>query len=87
MTVEDLIQELKKLPPNMQVILQSDAEGNGYSPLSEIDSNAIYTPDTDWSGEICSTEWSAEDAMFETDEEWQKFKADNPRCCVLSPVN
>jgi len=87
MTVAELIEELKKLPPESEVILQKDAEGNEYSPLSEVDGNAIYTPNTTWSGEVFSTEWSADDACYESEEEWESFKASNPRCCVLAPLN
>jgi hypothetical protein len=60
MTVAELIEELMKLPQDSQVILQTDVEGNGYSPLSAVDGNAIYKPDTTWSGEAVSTDWSAD---------------------------
>lgn len=87
MTVAELIEELKKLPPESEVILQKDAEGNGYSPLHAVDGNAIYEPDTTWSGTVYSTEWSAYDAGFAPDGSWEEFKASNPHCCVLAPVN
>lgn len=87
MTVAELIEELKKLPPESHVILQKDAEGNGYSPLHAVDGNAIYVAESTYSGEVLSTEWSASDACFESDEEWEAFKSSNPRCCVLAPVN
>lgn len=87
MTVEELIAELQKLPPTAQVILQKDAEGNGYSPLCEVDGNAIYTARSAWSGEVMSTNWSAYEACFESEDEWEKYRAEHPRCCVLSPVN
>ena len=87
MTVAELIEELKTLPPEAEVIMQRDAEGNGYSPLYAVDGNAIYTADSTWSGEVVSTEWSASDACYESEEEWEQFKASNPRCCVLAPTN
>jgi hypothetical protein len=87
MRVAELIEELKKLPPESEVILQKDAEGNGYSPLYKVDGNAIYIEDLAWSGKVVSTEWSACDACYESEEEWEAFKASNPRCCVLAPVN
>jgi hypothetical protein len=87
MTVSELIEELKKLPPESQVILQSDSEGNGYSPLYAVDGDAIYKPDTAWSGSVVSTEWTAYDACYESEEEWEIFKASSPRCCVLAPLN
>lgn len=51
MTVKELIEELSKLEPDRQVILQKDAEGNGYSPLCDID-NAAYVADSTWGGEV-----------------------------------
>lgn len=86
MTVAELIKALLDLPPNLQVILQKDGEGNGYSPLSDVDGDALYVAETSWSGAVYSTKWSAHDAGF-TAREWQAFKAKHPRCCVLSPVN
>ena len=87
MTVAELIEKLQKLPPDSQVILQKDAEGNGYSPLYAVDGDAIYRPETTWYGSVFSTDWTAEDAGFSSSGQWEKFKASNPRCCVLAPVN
>ena len=52
MKVKDLIKELKKVDPESIIVLQKDAEGNGYSPLSGIDNDAIYIPDSTWSGDM-----------------------------------
>jgi hypothetical protein len=49
-TVKELIELLQELPPDCQVILSEDAEGNGFSPL-EGWNGGIYTPDSTWSGE------------------------------------
>ena len=87
MTVAELIEALAKLPPTLEVILQKDAEGNGYSPLEAVDAEAIYQPDSTYSGDVVSTGWSWEDACFDSSEQWEAFKRDNPRCCVLAPVN
>lgn len=86
MTVAELIKELHKLPSDAEVILQKDAEGNGYSPLYCADGDAIYIAETKYSGSVYSTEWSAADACM-SDAEWNEFKAENPRCCVLAPMN
>ena len=86
MTVDELIAELKQLPPDAQVILQSDAEGNSYSPLYAVDGDAIYVPDSEWHGRVYDTDWDAEDAYMETDQ-WEAFKANNRPCCVLAPTN
>ncbi len=49
MTVKELIDQLLTLPGNAEVILQSDAEGNGYSPAVGVE-ECIYRPETTWSG-------------------------------------
>ncbi len=38
MTVKELKKAIKDLPDDMECILQKDAEGNGYSPLSDVES-------------------------------------------------
>ena len=85
MKSHELAAELLALP-DMDVILQKDAEGNGYSPLSGLDNNAIYTAESSYSGEVTDTNWSAGDACM-NEEEWQEFKDNNPRCIVLFPIN
>lgn len=34
MTVKELIKLLKKQPPDLQVVLSKDSEGNSYSPIN-----------------------------------------------------
>ena len=50
-TVGDLRKLLEILPDDMPVVLSSDAEGNGYSPLS-ITERALYVQENTWSGEV-----------------------------------
>lgn len=54
MTVRDLIAALSKMDPDRIVIIQKDAEGNGYSPLRAegVDDNAVYAAETTWYGEV-----------------------------------
>ena len=85
MKVKELIEALAALPPDAEVILQKDGEGNGYSPLSAVDGDAVYVPDSTWSGDVYSTDWTAEDACKDEDE-WAEILA-MPRCVVLAPVN
>lgn len=86
MTVKELKKELENLPDNMEVILQKDAEGNGYSPLSGVDAAVVYIPDSTWSGDVYSVEeWSADDAGMNEDE-WTEIKT-KPRSVVLFPIN
>jgi len=46
MKVKELIEELKKADQESEVIIQKDSDGNGYSPLSTVDINAVYVPHT-----------------------------------------
>ena len=85
MKVKELIEALASCDPEAEVILQKDAEGNGYSPLHAVDHEAVYFPDSTWSGHVYSTTWSADDAC-KSEEEWQDILR-KPRCVVLAPVN
>ena len=85
MKVKDLIRELQSMDPEAEVIVQKDAEGNGYSPLAGTDHDAVYIAETTWYGDVYSTEWSAEDADMD-EEDWQEILK-HPRCVVLYPVN
>lgn len=85
MLVKDLLEALKDMPPDAEVVLQKDAEGNGYSPLEAVEGDALYVAETTWSGDVYSTEWSAEDACME-ETEWEEMLG-RPRCVVLAPVN
>jgi len=84
-TVKELIEALSALPPDAQVILQKDGEGNGYSPLAGVDGDAVYVPETTWHGDVFSASWSASDACMDEDE-WQDLLK-QPRCVVLAPTN
>lgn len=89
MNVRKLIEQLEKLPGDMEIILQKDSEGNGYSPLDCIDSECIYTPENEWSGEVGVKETYLEycacngDSPSEAQERWDKKE----KCVVLCPTN
>lgn len=85
MKVKKLIEELQKCNPDLEVILQSDAEGNGYSPLYSLDDNCVYEKETNWSGFVYDTNWTADEADM-TEKEWKKILK-KPRCVVLCPTN
>ena len=85
MTIKDLKEAIANLPNEMEVILQKDSEGNGYSPLSGADADAVYIPETTWYGDVYFMDWTADDACM-TDEEWEGIKS-NPRALILVPVN
>jgi hypothetical protein len=83
--VKQLIKLLSSFDPNADVILQKDSEGNGYSPLSGADHDAVYVADETWSGSVYSTSWTAGDACMDEDE-WARLMK-RKRCVVLFPVN
>lgn len=85
MTIKNLKELIKVLPDDMEVILQKDSEGNGYSPLAGGDTDGVYVPDTPYSGDVYDTKWTAYDACME-DEEWNEIKA-KPRVLILYPIN
>lgn len=85
-TVKELRELLADLPEDMQVVMSKDGEGNSYSPLSDGSSNYIYVPECTWSGDVYSTDHSAED-MDMDEEDWEEFKATNDRALVLWPTN
>ena len=86
MKVLELINLLNELPPELDVILQKDSEGNGFSPLQGVDGNCIYVADNTWSGDVYSTDWSADDADMD-EKEWRDFKKDHQKVVVLYSVN
>lgn len=85
MKIIDLKKIIEHLPDDMEIIIQKDSEGNGFSPLSEVDYNCIYIPDTTWYGTVYSKEFSAGD-MLMSEERWEELKK-KPSVCVLVPVN
>ena len=83
MNIKELKEEIKNLPDEMEVILQKDSEGNGYSPLFGTDSDAVYIPETNWYGDVYSMDWCADDACMD-DKEWEQIKL-LPRALILYP--
>jgi hypothetical protein len=51
MTKKELIELLIDIPDEFIVILASDGEGNGYSPLADYNMG-LYIPDSAYSGEV-----------------------------------
>ena len=85
MKIIDLKKIIEHLPDDMEIIIQKDSEGNSFSPLSEVDYNCIYIPDSTWSGSVYSKELSADDMLMDK-EHWEELKK-KPSVCVLVPVN
>lgn len=82
MKVKELIEELSKFDPEAEVILQKDSEGNGYSPLSGADDDAVYQEENSWSGMVYTLSSGHDEACLDQEE----FEA-LPNCVVLWPVN
>lgn len=74
LTVADLIAKLATLPSGMPVVLATDAEGNGFSPLATI-ADALYEAGSPYSGQWYAT---AEQRAVANDGEWDEA----PKCAV-----
>ena len=79
-TVKELIETLSALPPDSVVVLQRDAEGNGYSPMAGAEA-AKYMPETTWSGE-CPHPDDIENGEYEEEDVAKMLD-----CIVIHPIN
>ncbi len=75
MTVKELIEVLSGFSPDKEVILQKDAEGNGYSPLAGADDDAVYVAETTYSGTVYSKD------------EKEEYAPNGEQVVVLWPTN
>lgn len=82
MTVGELIEELKKFDPNMEVVLQKDPEGNGYEYLSGADPQGIVIEE-EFNIDVYDGNWTAEEAGMD-EEDWQHYLT-LPRSVILYP--
>jgi hypothetical protein len=82
-TVADLIAQLATLPGNLPVILATDAEGNGFSPLAAAD-DALYVADNDFTGEWYAT---ADMRAANPDDEWDEAPEDSVPALFLWPTS
>lgn len=90
MKVKDLIEELSKMNPEHEVIMQKDSEGNGYSPLHNLFDNSVYVPDSNWSGCIYVDELNSEligQGFSEEDLCPDDERENGQKCVVLAPTN
>lgn len=81
--------ELAKLlleNPDCELIMQKDAEGNGYSPLYGIEFDVVYAADSTYSGEVYSKQFNAQDHCL-SESEWQNLKLHKSGYAVLYPIN
>lgn len=52
MKVKELKKLLEPVDDERIVIISKDGEGNGFSPLAELDDASNYKADSTWSGEV-----------------------------------
>ena len=76
MKVSELIEMLESLDADALVVLSKDSEGNGFSPVTDVDP-CHYTPFNTWSGECIDT-----DDMDDADDH-----PDAEPCVCLWPTN
>ena len=53
MKIKDLIKKLQEYDQDLMVVMSKDAEGNEFSPLSDV-TTELYEADSKWSGKILS---------------------------------
>ena len=84
LTVESLINILQNFDPERVVIVACDAEGNSFSPLSEITA-AAYISIRPWGGEIGLEDLTGEleELGFSEDD----VAIDGIPCIILEPIN
>jgi len=82
MKVKDLINQLTKFDSEAEVILQKDAEGNGYEECCGV-AECIHIKNG-YESEVYDLDWSADDCCMD-DEEWEEMRKTTPKCIVLYP--
>jgi hypothetical protein len=87
MKVKELIKELEQYDQELEVILSSDEEGNGYSPLSGIEGNLVYEPYSKYRGEIHIDVLTEELKEAGFSEEDQYDGDDGIKVIVIYPAN
>jgi hypothetical protein len=87
MTLDELRAQLAKLdhlPGDTIVVLAEDAEGNGFSPLAEVE-EAMYLAESTYSGERYMTEELR--LAQEHPDDWSECPDDAVRAVFLWPTN
>ena len=87
MKAKELIQKLSHCDPDDIVIMSRDGEGNGFSPLSDVETNNVYIADSTWSGEIKLKELTPELKKQGYDVEDTDESGQGVPCTVLWPTN
>lgn len=84
-TVGELREKLSQYPDDTIVVLEKDASGNGYSPLSNVEI-AYYEPTCTYAGEykVVREDWNAEDYFGDS---WEEHVQNAMPAVILGPVN
>lgn len=69
--------------PDVELIMQRDPEGNGYSPMAGIDYNVVLVAGG-WEYEVYNLDWDADEADMDPDE-WEETKKNNTGYAVIWP--
>lgn len=78
--VGDLRAALDGLDDDILVVMSKDGEGNGFSPLAEVETTNRYVAETTWMGEIF-------DPNADHDEYYNPGPDAGERCVTLWPTN
>jgi len=71
MKVKELIEQLQKLPQDIDVLLSSDEEGNSFNVYSGDTSVGVFDPEGgEWSAFTCKENW-------ESDKDGAPYPGDN----------
>ena len=89
MKVKDLIEQLQNCDPELEVVCQKDAEGNGYSMCVGADGESFYRSD----GQAYNLEVRTEECLKEEYEDYkdefesyEDFMKPFKQCVVIWPV-
>jgi len=84
MKVRDLLEQLKDVDPEREIVMSKDAEGNGYSPLSSLWLGK-YRAETTWYGDVGLESLTTEDKRHGYTED--DVMDDGVPAVILNPVN
>lgn len=89
MKVKELIGELQKIDPELEIILSKDEEGNRFSPLDENYGIGYYAPENGWSGEFYDKESVEQEILPDEGITLEEFikETNSKKCITLYPLN
>lgn len=86
LTKADLLELLADVHDDAPIVLaKSPGADNGYTPLADVRTNAVYVPGSSYCGEAYAGDSSADDNLLE-EEDWQQLMQ-GKRAVVLYGVH